>query len=200
MVLDKWWSFGDLEESPAIRSRPRAKQGLWYKSATKTSIYIRSPSTQHLDCPHDAEVRRLIFLLGTKHNLCLMGWERYVMLILPFVGIFYQLWLYAEEVTIVTMHWWWWWLSLTMQWVFWEQCSITQHVQTCLSSLIDRTNDYWSMCSGSYWSRGWGWFWYWFSEGIWTWKDTAYIYIYKCHLLRSGLMRYDWRSQEGKFE
>ena len=118
----------------------------------------------------------LIFLLGTKHNLCLIGWERCVMLILLFVGIFDQLWLYAGEVTIVMMHWWWWWwLSLTMQWVFWEQCSITQHVQTCLSSLIDRTNDYWSMCSGSYWSRWWGWFWYWFSEGIWTWKHTAYI-------------------------
>ena len=119
----------------------------------------------------------LIFLLGTKHNLCFIRRERCVMLILLFVGIFYQLWLYAGEVTIVMEHWWWWWwLSLTMQWVFWEQCSITQHVQTCLSSVIDRTNDYWSMCSGSYWSRWWGWFWYWFSEGIWRWKLTAYIW------------------------
>ena len=25
-------------------------------------------------------------------------------------------------------------------------------------------------------------------------------HIYKCHLLRRGLMRYDWRSQDGKFE
>ena len=37
-------------------------------------------------------------------------------------------------------------MKMVMMTVFWEQCSITQHEQTCHSLLIDRTND-----SGSIW-------------------------------------------------